>query len=122
MIDVYLYPSAVPIEDIILSDPLRARSLILGRDDKPRARRREFVRRPPRPVVAKSLMADLIARYGAGNGQRIYFAMERERKGPFGEERKYDAERRGIPPIPPIKIGGCGFVIGCGLFNGSPSW
>lgn len=100
MIDIFLYPSAVPIVDIILSDPLRARSMILGRDDKPAHVHPAIRPRKLEPIVAKSLMRDLTQRYGAGNGSRIYAAMERERKGPFAPGAKYAGgpKRASTPP------------------------
>ena len=56
------------------------------------------------PVV-ESLMANLKARYGAAKGERIYYAMEAEGKGPFGPKGKHRnlhedfARRNGVAPI-----------------------
>lgn len=56
------------------------------------------------PIV-QALMADLRKRYGQSEGERVYFAMEAEGKGPFGKNGKYHAlhqafaHRNGIPAI-----------------------
>ena len=96
-VDVYLW--AVPAgvaNDPWLRDPTGvAVTATLPRDDKPVA-----VRRAPLPaqrsVVAVSLFTDLITRYGATEGRRVYFEMEAKRQGPFAAGNKYDASKRGI--------------------------
>lgn len=56
------------------------------------------------PVV-KKLMDNLTAQYGKGKGERIYYAMEAEGKGPFAPGAKHHdlhlafAEKHGVPPI-----------------------
>lgn len=56
------------------------------------------------PVVSK-LMDALTARYGDQEGQRVYYAMEGEGKGPFGPRGKYHdlhlafAEKHGLAPV-----------------------
>lgn len=107
MTDIFLYGPATPSVDIILCDPtvLCAAVVSLPSDDKPRGK---FVHPPPGHkvrrapqapvVVAESLMADLLARYGP-HGADIYFAMEREHKGPFGPGQKYDATQRPLQPV-----------------------
>lgn len=54
------------------------------------------------PVWAASLYGDLVRRYGLAEGERIYYAMARERKGPFAEGRKY-AARRPVEASVPVK-------------------
>lgn len=116
-VDIFLYPSPVPIEDIILSDPTKARAAILAIIDdvvRPGRLKRGPIRRGPErpreplPVVAHSLMGDLVGRYGTADGRRIYFAMERELKGPFQPGKKYDATRRALPAVqvatPPERV------------------
>lgn len=103
-VDIFLYPSAYPIVDIILSYPSIARQLILGRDDRPADRSKPRRRPPPIPVptpvvVAHSLFDDLVGRYGKEQGRRIYFEMQAEYKGPFAPGAKYDATRRKVPPL-----------------------
>jgi hypothetical protein len=56
------------------------------------------------PVVAK-LMDSLQRQYGAKKGERVYYAMEAEGKGPFSSSGKYHAlhqeaaAKAGHPPI-----------------------
>lgn len=68
------------------------------------------------PVV-QSLMDNLQRRYGEKEGERIYYAMEAEGKGPFAEGGKYrhlheqQAARAGVTPSqgkkkPPTKKAG----------------
>lgn len=52
--------------------------------------------RPTPVVVAHSLMDNLVDEYGTIHGREVYFAMERELKGPFAPGNKYDATTR--PP------------------------
>lgn len=47
------------------------------------------------PVVQK-LMDSLKARYGEQQGERVYYAMEAEGKGPFGAKGKYHALHQGF--------------------------
>lgn len=90
MTDIYLYPPAVPSADIILSYGLRTGKV---KPDVyyPRAKR-------PRPViVAKSMYRAMVERYGRVDGERIYFAMQAEQKGPFGPGAKYEDATRPDP-------------------------
>ena len=56
------------------------------------------------PVVEK-LMDALVARYGKGKGESVYYAMEAEGSGPFGKGKKYRslhvafAAKNGVTPI-----------------------
>lgn len=56
------------------------------------------------PVV-KSLMSALRGRYGAKKGERVYYAMEAEGKGPFAKGNKHHdlhvayAQKLGAAPI-----------------------
>jgi hypothetical protein len=56
------------------------------------------------PVV-KSLMTSLRTRYGAKKGERIYYGMEAEGKGPFAKGNKHHdlhvayAAKLGVKPI-----------------------
>lgn len=52
------------------------------------------------PVVAEALMTNLVSEYGEVRGRDVYFAMEREAKGPFAPGNKYDAAER--PPQPVV--------------------
>jgi hypothetical protein len=52
------------------------------------------------PVVANALMENLVSEYGEVRGRDVYFAMEREAKGPFAPGNKYDAAER--PPQPVV--------------------
>ena len=96
-VDVYLW--AVPAgnaNDPWLRDPtVPAVTTSLPRDDRPPMRHWPI---PPMrsPVVAVSLFTDLISRYGASEGRRIYFEMEAKRIGPFAAGNKYDAAQRGV--------------------------
>lgn len=55
------------------------------------------------PVV-KSLMDSLVERYGKEKGERVYYAMEAEGKGPFGpggkhhDKHKAWAAKNGVTP------------------------
>lgn len=97
-VDVYLWPvPAGNVNDPWLRDPtLPAVSTSLPRDDKPPAPRRKQQLPAQRPVVAVSLFTDLISRYGATEGRRVYFEMQAKRIGPFAAGNKYDAAKRGI--------------------------
>lgn len=56
------------------------------------------------PII-ETLMNALTARYGRAEGERVYYAMEGEAKGPFGPNGKYHdlhvewAMRNGVLPI-----------------------
>jgi len=54
------------------------------------------------PVWAATMYADMMRRYGLAEGERIYYAMARERKGPFANDRKY-AARRPVEASVPVK-------------------
>lgn len=55
------------------------------------------------PIVTK-LMDSLQARYGPSNGERVYYAMEAEGRGPFAPGGKYRnlheafAKKHGVAP------------------------
>lgn len=95
-VDVYLWPvPAGALADPWLRDPTSpAVSTSLPRDDRPARGTQQLPRQ--RPVVAVSLFTDLITRYGATEGRRVYFEMEAKRQGPFGAGNKYDAAKRGV--------------------------
>lgn len=109
-VDIFLYDhSAYALVDIILCDPT---ALCVGvptslpRDDKPAPgydrhrylpRGKPFrERHVPEPVVANSLMDNLVNEYGVIHGREVYFAMEREMKGPFRPGNKYDVAARTV--------------------------
>lgn len=56
------------------------------------------------PIV-QTVMDALTKRYGADEGQRVYYAMEAEGKGPFGPNGKYHdlhvafAQKHGVAPL-----------------------
>lgn len=54
------------------------------------------------PVWAAAMYADMVRRYGLAEGERIYYAMAREKKGPFADDRKY-AARRPVEVSVPVK-------------------
>lgn len=108
VVNVYLYPvpaiTGAP-GDVFLYDPTT--SAVRPGDDRyptppghylpvaPRGPwRKEEHQRQPLEVVAHSLMDDLVERYGLAHGREVYFAMERELKGPFAPGNKYDATLR----------------------------
>ena len=96
-VDVYLWPvPAGAVNDPWLRDPVFPTPVVtvLPRDDRPPLRHQQLPRQ--RSVVAVSLFTDLITRYGATEGRRIYFEMEAKRQGPFGTGNKYDASKRGV--------------------------
>lgn len=104
MTDIWLYPEATPDTDIILSWGLRVTDT---HDWLPPQKVRQkapiYPLLPPIPdqrpaVVAESLFGDLVARYGKREGERIYFEMQAEYKGPFAPGAKYDATVRDVPP------------------------
>jgi hypothetical protein len=51
------------------------------------------------PVVANALMENLVSEYGEVRGRDVYFAMEREAKGPFAPGNKYDVAERPLQPM-----------------------
>lgn len=51
------------------------------------------------PVVAHSLMESLLEQYGPDRARHVYFAMEREQKGPFAPGNEYDATKRQPQPV-----------------------
>ena len=51
------------------------------------------VKLPDQSIVAKSLFEDLKKRYGQERGMEVYLNMAEDRKGPFGEGKKYDPDR-----------------------------
>jgi hypothetical protein len=92
VVDIYLCP--VPAEsnpaDILLRDTTEGCSS---------RRFVQFVAAKGAPVVAQALYDDLVDRYGKERGRTVYFAMEREAKGPFGPGMKYDVAQRAGQPI-----------------------
>jgi hypothetical protein len=104
VVDIYLYPEASFRFDIILSRGLRST-------------RNWGWPLPPeeeKPVVAGSLYLSLVERYGRTMGLHVFEQMYAERKGPFGEDAKYDpdkpkvarkiAKAGGIMPDPQVKL------------------
>lgn len=65
----------------------------------PRGPWRPGRKKDPAPVVANALMDNLVAEYGINHGREVYFAMEREHKGPFAPGNKYDATLRRMPDV-----------------------
>jgi hypothetical protein len=104
MTDIWLYPEATPDTDIILSWGLRVSDTHDWLPPQvPRQTQPIYPLLPPIPtqqpvVVATSLFEDLVARYGQHEGERIYFEMQAEYKGPFAPGAKYDATVRDVPP------------------------
>jgi hypothetical protein len=105
MPDIWLYPEAAPDTDIILYFGLRdtGASHDWLPPQRPRQTSRVYPLLPPVPtqqpvVVATSLFLDLVARYGQREGERIYYEMQAEYKGPFQPGAKYDATVRDVPP------------------------
>ena len=105
MVNIYLYKRVVEHFDIILSKGLRALRRHLG----------WFPPQPEKePVVAASLFHSLVDRYGTAMGTEVFQKMYQERKGPFGEDAKYDPDKRsvarkiaragGIIPDPAVKL------------------
>ena len=105
MVDIYLYPEASFRFDIILCHGLRV-TLNWGWPLPPE--------KDEKPVVAGSLYASLVERYGRTMGLHVFQQMYEERKGPFGEDAKYDPDRPkvarkiakagGIMPDPAAKL------------------
>lgn len=97
--DIWLYPPAANPNDIILSWGLRPEPSAVAPDIY-------FPRQPldsrGQPVWAASMYADMVRRYGLAEGERIYYAMAREKKGPFADDRKY-AARRPVEASVPVK-------------------
>jgi hypothetical protein len=112
MFDIYLYKEAVNRFDIILSKGLRSLRRRLGWF--PPEKERE-------PVVAASLFHSLVDRYGTTMGTEVFQKMYQERKGPFGEDAKYDPDKPkvarkieragGVIPPEPKYLGDRGFVM-----------
>ena len=109
IIDIYLYVSAVPTFDIILS--YGKRTVIVAAVNKgyfPILRQLIEEEKREAVVVAQSLMSNLILQYGPVEGARTYFKMELERKGPFQKGAKYEDERLGatnpIASLPPEQL------------------
>lgn len=86
MVDIYLYPEAGWRFDIILSFGLREET----------RRKGWFPPDEEKPVVAGSLYASLVDRYGPTMGLHVFQQMFEERKGPFGEDAKYDPDKRSV--------------------------
>ncbi len=111
IVDVFLFP--VPEfgpHDVVLRDPalLELPPVVVptgsggGAGGSGRLARGKPFRKKlePQPVVvALSLMDDLVNRYGIVHGRQVYFAMERELKGPFAPGNKYDATQRPTQPL-----------------------
>lgn len=94
--DVYLYDVPAGLSaDPWLRDPTAPAVVIFPRDDKPR---RHPLPQPVIPVRRKgpiesvSLFSDLTKRYGT-DGERIYWEMRDQQKGPFAAGKKYDAAK-----------------------------
>ena len=83
--DIYLYPAAKSKFDIILSRGLR--KWHHGWPLKPYSEEKQ------EPVIASSLYASLVERYGTTMGLHVFQQMYAERKGPFQEGAKYDPEK-----------------------------
>lgn len=94
--DVYLYEVPEGLSaDPWLHDPSAPAVVILPRDDKPARRRPGKPIVPVRrklPIEAVSLFSDLTKRYGT-DGERIYWEMRDQKKGPFAAGKKYDARK-----------------------------
>jgi hypothetical protein len=115
IVDIFLYGPAVPSTDIILCDPTVLCGIGLEArpgDDKPgrdRGRGRHLLprgkpileRRREPAIVAVSLMDNLVEEYGVVHGREVYFAMQREMKGPFAPGNKYDVTARPHVEIEP---------------------
>jgi hypothetical protein len=84
--DIWLYPPATNPFDIILSHGLRA----LRGFGWPLPPYKE------EPVIAGSLYLSLVDRYGPAMGTQVFQKMYTERKGPFQEGAKYDAEKPSV--------------------------
>ena len=94
MYDIFLCAPAVPAYDIILhlgpcdvavADIFFPRPLLDSRGQ---------------PVYAVSMYNDLVGRYGRFEGERIYYALAREKKGAFADGAKYETRRPGSPSTP----------------------
>jgi hypothetical protein len=82
--DIYLYPEAPNRFDIILRFGL---SGALGWPLEPDSEK---------PVVAASLYASLVKRYGEVVGGHMFEKMAQDRQGPFAEGAKYDMDKRSV--------------------------
>lgn len=94
--DVYLRPVPDGLRNDVWLRPFGPDAAAFeARDDKPgRSRGKQLIRRlPPMPVDARSLFHSLLRRYGPVNGQRVYWGMYDERKGPFAAGAKYDPDK-----------------------------
>jgi hypothetical protein len=118
--DIFLYPSSAATNDVILCDPtaLCVGVAVVTAEPgygawtgirygacgpcpiHPAGVCRRMQRRNgecycvPIAPVAKSLLGDLIGRYGTVEGNKVYLAMQDNRQGPFAPGNKYDVERR----------------------------
>ena len=92
--DIWLYAEAVPNFDIILSYGLRVSATTVTPDI--------LTDRRGHPIAAQSLYVALIRRYGVYEGERIYYEMAREHKGPFAAGAKYAHARPRIPTTPAV--------------------
>jgi hypothetical protein len=91
-IDIYLYPEAPNRFDIILRYGLSRR------------RKGWFPPDSEKPVIAGSLYESLVDRYGAVVGEHVFRQMFEERKGPFGEDAKYDPDKRSVARWPSSRL------------------
>lgn len=97
--DIWLYPPAANPNDIILSWGLRPTPTAAQPDI---FFPKQLLDSRGQPVWAASMYAAMVSRYGLFEGERIYYAMAREHKGPFADARKY-AARRPIEVSVPVK-------------------
>jgi hypothetical protein len=97
--DIWLYPPATPNpNDIILSWGLRPVTTVAPDIFFPKP----LLDSRGQPVWAASMYTAMVSRYGLAEGERIYYAMAREHKGPFADQRKY-AARRPVEASVPVK-------------------
>jgi len=104
MVYIYLYPEAANRFDIILRFGLHRRGGLPGLYEPD----------SEKPAVAGSLYLSLIGQYGTVVGAQVFEKMFEERKGPFGEDAKYDPDKRsvarkiakagGLIPDPAVKL------------------
>jgi hypothetical protein len=95
----------VSVSSGVVVIPGRALLILTGRAPTVRVGRRRHAwleAAANAPVVAEALMENLVAEYGENRGKHVYFAMEREQKGPFAAGNKYDATER--PPQPVVVV------------------
>jgi hypothetical protein len=99
MVDIYLYPPAIPSHDIILSYGLRSVAVVQPQTPWGGAgwRRRKKIKVPQEePPVAVSLHDALVDRYGEPTGKEVWSKMLVAREGPFGDGKKYDPKKKRV--------------------------